>query len=227
MGHDHLKGHPTIYHGISGQIEHDQVVRPTQIFGYHLIPAAPHLAGALVELVGAEGREYFLRRFINGLRHKYDYILIDLPPSLSLLAVNGLVASDEVLIPVQSEYYSLEGLGQLLETINLVKNNLRHELNIAGAVLTMYDKREHLSREISKNLRRHFPHHVFAVEIPRVVALAEAPSFSKPILLYRPDSPGALAYKRLADEIIAQEKESRGAEPVIASPDFGNFHINI
>jgi len=152
--------------------------------------------------------------------------LIDLPPSLSLLTVNGLVAADEVLIPVQSEYYSLEGLGQLLETINLVKNNLRHRLNVSGAVLTMYDRREHLSREISKNLRRHFPHKVFEVEIPRVVALAEAPSFSKPILLYRPDSAGALAYKRLADEIVAQERELRGAEPVLASKDFGNFNIN-
>ncbi len=226
LGHNHAAGHPTVYHGISGQVEHDNAVRPTQIFGYHFVPSAPHLAGALIELVDVPGREWVLRRFLNGLRHKYDYILIDLPPSLSLLTVNGLVASDEVLIPVQSEYYSLEGLGQLLETINLVKNNLRHRLNIAGAVITMYDKREHLSREISKNLRRHFPHKVFDVEIPRVVALAEAPSFSKPILLYRPDSPGALAYRRLADEIVKQEKKARAQEPVLSSPNFGDFNIN-
>ncbi len=228
LGHDHAKGHPTVYHGILEQVAGEDTIRPTQIFGYHFVPAAPHLAGALVELVGTEGREYFLRKFLNGLRHKYDYILIDLPPSLSLLTVNGLVAADEVLIPVQAEYYSLEGLGQLLETVNLIKNNLRHGINIAGAVLTMYDRREHLSREISKNLRRHFPHKIFDVEIPRVVALAEAPSFSKPILLYRPDSPGALAYRRLADEIIEQEKElHKNQTETLSSPNFGNFHINI
>ncbi len=184
-----------------------RLIKPTVIFNYHFIPASPHLAGALVELVDVPEREYFLRKFVNRLRQNYDYILIDLPPSLSLLTVNGLVAADEVLIPVQTEYYSLEGIGQLLETVNLIRDNLRHPIRVTGAVVTMYDKREHLSREVSKNLRRHFPHHVFEVEIPRAVALAEAPSFSKPIILYRPDSPGATAYERLADEIIAQETE--------------------
>lgn len=227
VGHNPLKNNFTIYHGILGEVGADELVKSTQLFNFHLIPAAPHLAGMLIELVNVPEREYFLRRFINSLRHKYDYILLDLPPSLSLLTVNGLVASDEVLIPVQAEYYSLEGLGQLLETINLVKNNLRHELVVAGAFLTMFDKREHLSREVAKNLRRHFPHHVFESEIPRSVALAEAPSFSKPILLYRPDSPGAVAYERLAQEILKQETE-RAAEKniAVASPNFGNFNIN-
>ncbi len=225
LGHDQSKGHATVYHGILGNADHDSVIRPTQIFNFHLLPSAPHLAGALIELVEAGGREYFLRRFLNGLRHKYDYIIIDLPPSLSLLTVNGLVASDEVLIPVQSEYYSLEGLGQLLETIDLINKNLGQSLGILGAVITMYDKREHLSREISKNLRRHFPHKVFDVEIPRVVSLAEAPSFSRPILLYRPSSAGALAYRRLAEEIIEQEKELSRREEIVASPGFGNFNL--
>jgi chromosome partitioning protein len=225
LGHNHLRTSFSIYHGIMGQAEPDQVLKPTQLFNFHFIPAAPHLAGALVEFVSEPEREYFLRKFLNQLRHKYDYILIDLPPSLSLLTINGLVASDEVIVPVQAEYYSLEGLGQLLDTINLIKNNLRHQLRVAGALITMYDKREHLSREVAKNLRRHFPHPVFEIEIPRSVALAEAPSFSKPILLYRPDSPGALAYRRLADEIIFQERTSNSAQEIFSSRDFGNFNI--
>ncbi len=221
LGHTHTDAALDVYHGILGQAEADAIIQPTQLFNFHFMPSAPHLAGALVELVNVEGREYFLRKFLNGVRHKYDYILIDLPPSLSLLTVNGLVAADEVLIPVQSEYYSLEGLGQLLATVNLIKENLRHPLRIAGAVITMYDKREHLSREISKNLRRHFPHYVFEAEIPRSVYLAEAPSFSKPIMLYRPDSLGASAYRHLAEEIIGQEKNLHGES--VASENFGNL----
>ncbi|MGC9968444.1 MAG: ParA family protein [Minisyncoccia bacterium] len=224
LGHN-IKEGASVYHGILGTVSHEEVVKPTVLFNYHLVPSAPHLAGALVELVGVPEREYFLRKFVNRLRHNYDYILIDLPPSLSLLTVNGLVAADEVLIPVQTEYYSLEGIGQLLETIALINSNLRHPLRIAGALITMYDKREHLSREVSKNIRRHFPHHVFEVEIPRAVALAEAPSFSKPIILYRPDSLGALAYERLAKEIMAQEGDYNLPREVVASENFGNFNI--
>jgi chromosome partitioning protein len=226
LGYGHQGSGYSVYHGILGQAKPEEIIKPTQLFNFHFVPSAPHLAGALVELVGVPEREYFLRKFLNQLRHNYDYVLIDLPPSLSLLTVNGLVASDEVMIPVQAEYYSLEGLGQLLETINLVRNNLRHPLKIIGALITMYDKREHLSREVAKNLRRHFPHPVFEAEIPRSVALAEAPSFSKPILLYRPDSSGALAYRRLAEEIINQEKDLSSLWPEnAASRNFGNFNI--
>ncbi|MEK7195144.1 MAG: AAA family ATPase, partial [Patescibacteria group bacterium] len=185
LGHNHLENHPGIYHGVIGEVSAEKTIRPTQIFNYHFVPSAPNLAGALVELINLPEREFFLRKFLNSIRHKYDYVLIDLPPSLSLLTVNGLVASDEVVIPVQAEYYSLEGIGQLLQTINLVQENVGHSLKIAGALITMYDKREKLSREVAKNLRRHFPHPVFEVEIPRSVALAEAPSFSRPVLLYR------------------------------------------
>lgn len=221
LGHD-TKSEFSIYHGMLGMISPEELTRPTVLFNYHLIPAAPHLAGALIELVDAPEREYFLRKFVNRVRHNYDYILIDLPPSLSLLTVNGLIASDEVLIPVQTGYYSLEGLGQLLETIELVRNNLEHPLRVSGAVITMYDKREHLSREVAKNIRSHFPHRVFEVEIPRSVSLAEAPSFSKPVLLYRPDGAGAKAYERLAAEVIAQEHDYLPQETV-ASKDFGNL----
>jgi chromosome partitioning protein len=224
LGHNPSGNNPSVYHGVIGEAAHGDVIRATQIFNYHVIPSAPHLAGALIEFVDVPEREYLLRKFITKFRHNYDYILIDLPPSLNLLTVNGLMAADEVVIPVQAEYYSLEGLGQLLETIALIGNNLRHQIRIAGAVVTMYDKREHLSREISKNLRRHFPYHVFDVEIPRNVALAEAPSFGKSVLLYAPASDGALAYRRLADEIISQEKDL-SAPGEAASENFGNFNI--
>ncbi len=225
LGHVYHPSLATIYHGVLGEIPAEQIVRPTQIFNFHFIPAAPHLAGILIELVNVPGREKFLRKFLNGLRHKYDYVLIDLPPSLSLLTVNGLVASDEVLIPVQAEYYSLEGIGQLLETIELIKNNLKHRLVVTGALITMYDKRERLGRDVAKNLRLHFPYRVFESEIPRSVALAEAPSFSKPVMLYRPDSPGAVAYRQLAEEIIRREGEGLVYEPALASQNFGNFNV--
>ena len=207
-----------IYHGILGQADYQELVRPSAILNYHFIPSSPHLAGIIVELVNLPEREYYLRKFINQLRHHYDYILIDLPPSLSLLTINGLVAADEVLIPVQSEYYGLEGLGQLLQTIQLIRENLRHPLAITGAVITLYDKRERLARDVNKNLRRHFPHRVFKAEIPRSVALAEAPSHSKPILLYDPYSAGALAYRRLAQELIELEHYYK-----TSASNFGNF----
>ena len=222
LGFNPLHAETTVYHGILGMAEPHEIVHPTALSNFHFVPAAPHLAGVLVELVNVEGREFFLRRFLNHVRHEYDYIFIDLPPSLSLLTVNGLVASDEVLVPVQSEYYSLEGIGQLLETMRLVRENLGHNLRVNGALITMYDRREHLSREVARELRRHFPHPVFEVEIPRNVALAEAPSFAKPILLYRPDSPGAHAYGRLADEIVKQE--GRKEEVLLQSGNFGELH---
>ena len=205
LGHHYAAITKSIYHGIINAATYEEIIVPTPLYNYHLAPGSPHLAGALVELVDLPEREYYLRRFVNRVRHLYDYILIDLPPSLSLLTVNGLVAADEVIIPVQAEYYSLEGIGQLLETVDLIRNNLGHPIRVSGALITMYNKREHLSREVAKNLRDHFPHRVFEVEIPRSVALAEAPSYGRPILLYRPDSDGAQAYKRLADEIIAEE----------------------
>lgn len=213
----------SVYHGIIGEESAETIIRPSVLFNFHFIPSAPHLAGALVELVTLPEREYFLRKFLHGVRHQYDYILIDLPPSLSLLTVNALVAADEVLIPVQAEYYSLEGIGQLLETIHLVKQNLSHFLTVAGALLTLYDKREQLSREVARNLRRHFPYHVFAAEIPRSVALAEAPSFSQPVVLYSPESPGALAYRALAEEIIQQEGTIHPMTSEVMSKNFGDF----
>ncbi len=196
----------SIYHVLFGGVAYSSIIRPVALPHLYLLPANPDLAGALVELMDMPDREFVLRHFINRIRHQYQYIIIDLPPSLSLLTVNGLVAADEVLIPIQSEYYSLEGLGQLLQTIELINANLGVRIHVAGALLTMYNRRETLSREVEKEVRRHFPHHVFDVTIPRSITLAEAPSFAKPIIQYDPRSLGARAYEQLAREIIAQER---------------------
>ncbi len=194
----------TIYHILLAGQTQERVIKQTYLTNFEIVPASADLAGALVELVNLPDREYYLRNFIEKIRDRYDFILIDLGPSLNLLTVNGLLASDEVLIPIQCEYYSLEGLSQLLQIIDLIKNNLGHPLEVAGALLTMYDKRERLSREVAREVRRRFPYHVYDTEIPRSVALAEAPSFQKPIVLYSPQNPGALAYERLARELISQ-----------------------
>ncbi|MBN2197598.1 ParA family protein [Candidatus Wolfebacteria bacterium] len=195
----------SIYHGILGYANIGEIIKNTLLYNFHLIPANQDLSGALIELINLDEREFKLRKFINRFRHEYDYILIDLPPSLNLLTINGLVASDEILIPVQCEYYSLEGLSQILEIINLINTNLERQIKVAGALLTMYDKRERLSREIAKEVRQHFPFYTFENEIPRCVALAEAPSFGKPIILYNPNSSGAKSYEKLAREIINKE----------------------
>ena len=140
----------SVYHGLLGYVAPQDLLKVVPVLDLHLVPSNEDLAGALIEFVNLPEREYYLRRFINNLRPNYDYIVIDLPPSLSLLTVNGLVAADEVLIPIQAEYYSLEGLGQLLGTIELINKNLNHRLKIAGGLITMYDRRERLSREIGR-----------------------------------------------------------------------------
>lgn len=196
----------SVYHGVLGQVSPSELVTPSSLLNLHYVAAAPHLTGLRVELIDMPDRDRVLRKFLNALRHEYSYIVIDLPPSMDLLFVNGLVAADELIIPVQAEYYSLEGLGQLLSTVDLVRQNLGHNLQVAGALLTMHDARERFSREVAANLRNHFPHYVFATEIPRSVALAEAPSFGRPVLLHRPDSDGAIAYRNLAREVISRER---------------------
>lgn len=195
-----------IYHGILGYAEPIDIIKSSQIENYFYIPSGPHLSGATVELVNADEREYFLKKFLDKTAGLYDYVIIDLPPSLSLLTINGLLASQEMIIPVQAEYYSLEGLVQLLETIEMIKTNMGHNLRIAGAVITMFDRWEQLSQEVAKNLRSNFPYPVFETEIPRSVHLAEAPSFNQPISIYAPHSAGAEAYHQLAVEVLKQEK---------------------
>jgi len=209
----------TVYHGVLGHAKAHQLVLPSPLLNLHFIPAAPHLTGLRVELIEMEDRSRALRRFLNSIRHEYAYVIIDLPPSLDLIFISGLVAADELIIPVQAEYYSLEGLGQLLETVELVRSNLAHRLEIAGALLTMHDRRERLSRDVARNLRSHFPHHVFNAAIPRSVSLAEAPSYGRPVILHRPESSGALAYRQLAREVIAGERAE--TEMSTVPPDRG------
>jgi chromosome partitioning protein len=155
-----------------------------------------------------ENREFRLYNVLREIRTNYDYIIIDSPPSLGLLTINGLVASDEIIIPVQTEYFALEGLSQLLNTINLVRENLQPELKVMGALLTMYDKRNRLARQVIKEVRDHFPGHVFDSVVPRSVRLAEAPGFGKSILSFDGLSKGARAYKNLAREIIELDKKN-------------------
>jgi chromosome partitioning protein len=168
-----------------------------------LLPSSPALAGAEVELVEEERREYRLRSALEPLKERYDYILIDCPPSLGLLTVNGLVAGEGgVIIPVQCEYLALEGLGQLMQTIQRVRTGLYPELKVRGLLMTMFDGRTHLSADVVNEVRKHFPSQVFHAIIPRSIRLAEAPSYGLPISSYAPDSVGAKAYSVLAQEIL-------------------------
>lgn len=168
----------------------------------HILPSTPDLAGATIDLVSQPSREFRLRENLQDIIDLYDFILIDNPPSLGLLTINGLVAATEVLIPVQCEYYALEGLSQLLNTINLIKEHLQPELRILGAVMTMHDSRNKLSKAVFQELYQHFPNRIFRSIIPRNVRLAEAPSYGQSIYEYDQHSLGARAYKRLAQEII-------------------------
>lgn len=195
-----------LYHALADQVSISEAVTKTPLFGFDAVPASPDLAGAVIELVNHPRREFKLSDALQSIRTNYDYILIDCPPSLGLLTINGLTAADDVLIPVQCEYYALEGLSQLLRTIQLVRENLGSEINVMGALLTMYDKRNRLAREVVKEMRLNFPGRVFESVIPRCVTLAEAPSFGQTILQFDPGSRGAKAYRQLAEEVISLDK---------------------
>lgn len=200
-----LSLHPaaqSIYHSLVSDANPLSAVQKTAIFGYDVLPATQALAGATVELVSMQEREHRLARVLGQLRNNYDYILIDCPPSLGLLTINALAAADKVLIPVQCEYYALEGLGQLVRTVDLIRGGINPELQILGVVLTMYDKRNQLARQVVNEVINHFPGRVFDAVIPRVVSVAEAPSFGKTILQHDPGSKAAQAYRQLAQEII-------------------------
>src|SRR3989339_279781 len=191
-----------LYNSISGQARLHDTVLNTAHAGLRVAPATPDLAGASVELVNVEGREGKLADVLSEVKHAYDYILIDCPPSLGLLTLNGLMAADHILIPVQAEYYALEGLGQLLKTIGMVQESLKPDLNVLGAVLTMYDKRNRLSDDVLRELYQYFPNNIFRSVIPRAVRLAEAPSYGKSIFHYEPRGKSAKAYERLTREML-------------------------
>ncbi len=206
LGVDHRKLEKGVYEALIGQAAFKDVIIPTKIDGLKLAPSTPALAGAAVELVGVERREFRLADALLEVRNNFDYIIIDCPPSLGLLTVNGLAAADRVLIPVQAEYYALEGLSQLISTIDLVRESLRQDLEVLGAVLTMFDARNKLSGDVMAELYKFFPNKIFRSVIPRNVRLAEAPSFGQPIAHYDPWSKGAKAYERLAREILDLEQ---------------------
>ncbi len=195
-----------IYEALAKQKRIHDVVKNTKHEGLRIIPATANLSGASIELVDVERREFQLLDLLEELKHAYDYIIIDCPPSLGLLTINSLVAADELLIPVQAEYYALEGLGQLLSTIELIREHLKPDLEILGAVLTMFDKRTRLSEDIMNELYKYFPDTIFRSVIPRTVRLAEAPSFGQSILHYDPKGKGAKAYERLAREIMEKHR---------------------
>ncbi|OGF27059.1 chromosome partitioning protein ParA [Candidatus Falkowbacteria bacterium RIFOXYB2_FULL_47_14] len=205
LGIDHQKLPHGIYEAIIGQKPIYHVIKHTLQDKYSVAPSTISLAGAGIELVGMEDREFRLAKVLSDVKNEYDYIIVDGPPSLGLLTVNSLCAADQVLIPIQSEYYALEGLGQLLETISLVQNNLKPELGILGAVITMFDKRNKLSDSVMRELYQYFPNRVFRSVIPRSVRLAEAPSYGRSILHYDPKSKGGRAYEKLARELIGLE----------------------
>ncbi|KKQ52772.1 MAG: Cobyrinic acid ac-diamide synthase [Parcubacteria group bacterium GW2011_GWD2_38_11] len=193
---------------VGGDHPRNVIIRAEEA-GHDLLPSSQDLAGAGVEMVHFDNREFKLYDVLRQIRTDYDYIIIDSPPSLGLLTINGLVASDEVLIPVQTEYYALEGLSQLLQTIELVQKHLQPNLKIMGAVLTMYDRRNRLARQVVKEMRNHFPGHVFESVIPRSVRLAEAPSYGKSILSFDSLSKGARSYKNLVKEMVARDDEEK------------------
>jgi chromosome partitioning protein len=185
----------------------------TPIDGVRLVPSSIALAGAELELAGEAGRERRLRHVVRAEQVNWDWVLVDCPPSLGLLTVNGLTGADAVLVPIQCEYYALEGLTQLVATINLVRDHLNPDLSIAGVLLTMYDGRTNLSAEVAAEVRRHLHESVFRTVIPRSVRLSEAPSHGLPIVLYRPESKGAEAYQALAHELRARYHVTSRATP--------------
>lgn len=190
------------YHLLLAEAAADQAVIPTELEGLSIIPSHKNLIGANIELVGAEEREFRLRTALQSVRDKYDFIVLDCPPALDLLTLNALVAADSVLVPMQAEYFALEGVSELLDTIERLRLSFNPELHIEGVVLTMYDDRTNLAQQVTQELKRHFGDKLLETIIPRNIRLAEAPSYGKPALLYDVRSRGAESYIKLAKEIM-------------------------
>ncbi len=199
----------SVYDVLINDVEIENTLQQTPIKNLDLCPSNMNLAGAEVELVSMMSREQRLKEKLDKQKDKYHYIIIDCPPSLGLITLNAFTASDSVLIPVQCEYYALEGLGQLINTINLVKKHLNKNLEIEGALLTMFDIRTNLSNQVVKEVKKYFEDRVYKTVIPRNVRLSEAPSFGMPITLYDPKSKGARAYEKFAKELMKKNEEEQ------------------
>ena len=198
----------SLYNALIQEEPLEDIVHETELDNLKIIPANSSLTGASVEMLGLPDREFLLKNLLNPVSSQFDFILIDSPPSMNILTLNGLVAADSILIPIQCEYFALEGLSDLFETLARIRRSLNPELLIQGILLTMFDERTNLSNQVRDELRNHFPSHLFETVIPRNVRLAEAPSFGKPVLLYDIKSKGADSYIRLAREILNHEKKS-------------------
>lgn len=207
LGIDKSDLEKSTYDLLIDEVDIIQVAKDTMVKTLKVCPSNVDLAGAEVELVSQMSREQRLKEKVDPIRDGVDFIIIDCPPSLGLITLNALTAADSVLIPVQCEYYALEGLGELLNTINLVKKHLNKNLEIEGAVLTMYDVRTNLSNQVVREVKRYFNDKVYSTVIPRNVKLSEAPSFGMPISIYDPKSKGARCYEKLAREVLAKNKE--------------------
>jgi chromosome partitioning protein len=200
----------TLYHALILGEPFERVVQKSQVDGLEVIPADKNMVGAEVELVNAENREYRLKGFLEAWREKFKFIILDCPPALGLLTLNALVAADSVLVPIQCEYLALEGVSELLDTLMRIRRTLNPNLEVEGIVLTMYDDRTTLSKQVATDLRSFFGSQVFQSVIPRNVRLAEAPSFGKPIIFYDIHSRGAEGYTQLAQEVIAHAEKRVG-----------------
>ena len=196
------KKKPTIYELMAGQSSADETIKHTSLPDLDVISASIELSGAAIELVDLENREFYLKNALAPVKDRYDYILIDCPPSLGLLTLNGLVAADEVLVPMQCEFFALEGLTLLLQTVKSVQGGLNKDLKIGGIFFTMYDSRTKLAEAVGKEVISYFKDYVFNTMIPRNIKLSEAPSHGEPICLYDPSCIGAKSYKKLAEEVI-------------------------
>ena len=203
---------PSLYHVLLGDTHPKDAIRPTDFEGLDIITADNNLVGANLELVDTANREYRLHDRLAEIRDLYQFVLIDCPPALDLLTLNALIAADSVLIPIQCEFFALEGVSELMDTIDRIREAFQHPLAIEGILLTMYDDRTNLTRQVAADLRDFFKDEVFRTVIPRSIRLAEAPSFGKPILTYDPRSKGAESYIKLAKEILEHEQTRTAAK---------------
>lgn len=199
----------TVYELLIGDCTIDECIQSSVIDNLSVLASNVNLAGAEIELIGVDDKEYILKRSIESVRHNYDFIIIDCPPSLNILTVNAMTTADTVLVPIQCEYYALEGLTQLIHTINLVKRRLNPDLELEGVVFTMFDARTNLSLQVVENVKSNLKQNIYKSIIPRNVRLAEAPSHGLPINIYDPKSAGAEGYRDLADEVIEHCEDDR------------------
>ena len=192
----------SVYEAILGEVHPQEIIKRTVFLGYDIMPTSHDLAGAAIDLVSMKDREYRLKQVIDSVKDNYDLVFIDCPPSLGLPTLNALVAADDVLIPAQAEYLSVEGLGQLLSNVKLINENLESNINVLGAVITMHMRRNKVSQDVEKELRRNFPNYVFDAVIPRATALAESHKYGRTVLRHAPNSKAVNAFRELAQEFI-------------------------